>query len=170
MTNQPAWLRGPIAGIPSMLQPVAHALVDADEDVLATVASLPSELLWARPGGAASIAYHTKHAMGSLDRLFTYARGDALNDVQLAALAAEKTLADGSMSAPQLAAEFSEAVKKAHAQLRATSEATLLETRLVGRAKLPSTVLGLLVHAAEHTARHVGQIVTTAKILRATDR
>jgi uncharacterized damage-inducible protein DinB len=170
MANQPAWLRGPIAGVPATLQPVAHALVDADEDVQATLAQLSTEMLWARPGGAASIAFHTNHAMGSLDRLFTYARGEALNDVQLAALAAEKTLVDGSMSAGQLAAEFSDAVKKAHAQLRVTSEADLLDTRLVGRARLPSTVLGLLVHAAEHTARHVGQIVTTARILGAVPR
>jgi len=165
--NQPAWLRGPMEGVPSLLQPVAHALVDADEDVQKFVPSLSPAVIAARPGGAASVAYHVKHAMGSLDRLFTYARGEALSETQMRALAAEKALDIGSLSARQLAEEFAAAVHRAHIQLRATSEAELLETRLVGRAKLPSTTLGLLVHAAEHTARHVGQIVTTVKIVSA---
>jgi uncharacterized damage-inducible protein DinB len=85
----------------------------------------------------------------------------------LAALAAEKALDPASFTAEQLAAEFSAAVERAHAQLRTTRESDLLATRLVGRAKLPSTTVGLLVHAAEHTARHVGQMVTTAKIVQA---
>jgi hypothetical protein len=167
-TNQPAWLRGPIEGVPALLQPVAHALVDADEDVQKFVPSLSPGAIAARPGGAASIAYHVTHAIGSLDRLFTYARGEALNETQMRALAIEKTLDVGSLSARQLGEQFSAAVHRAHAQLRATSESELLEPRLVGRAKLPSTTFGLLVHAAEHTARHVGQIVTTAKIVSAT--
>jgi uncharacterized damage-inducible protein DinB len=83
----------------------------------------------------------------------------------LGALAAEKSLDASALSPEQLAADFSVAIRKAHAQLRATKESDLLEPRLVGRAKLPSNVIGLLVHAAEHTARHVGQIVTTAKVV-----
>jgi len=169
-TNQPPWLRGQIAGVPALLQPVAHALIDADEDVQKVVPSLSSAAIAARPGGAASVAYHVTHAMGSLDRLFTYARGEALSETQMRALQAEKTLDVGTTSARQLAEEFSAAVERAHAQLRATSEAELLETRLVGRSKLPSTTLGLLVHAAEHTARHIGQIVTTAKIVSSPER
>jgi uncharacterized damage-inducible protein DinB len=169
-TQQPAWLRGPVSGIPAVLQPVAHALIDADEDVQKVVPGLSAQEIAARPGGgggAASVAYHIKHAMGSLDRLFTYARGEALNETQLAALVAEKTLDPALFTAKQLAAEFSVAVETAHAQLRVTRESDLFATRLVGRAKLPSTTLGLLVHAAEHTARHVGQLVTTAKIVQA---
>lgn len=161
---QPAWLRGPVGGVPALLQPVAHALIDADEDVLKFVPPLSVEQLGTRPGGAASVAFHLVHAMGSLDRLFTYARGEPLNDAQLKALAAEKTFDAATCTSRQLAHDFSAAVRRAHAQLQATSEAELLETRLVGRAQLPATALGLLVHAAEHTARHVGQIVTTAKI------
>lgn len=152
------------------MQPVAHALIDADEDVQKFVPSLFAQEIAARPGGAASVTYHVKHAMGSLDRLFTYARGDALSEAQLSALAAEKTLDPASFTAKQLAADFSAAVERAHAQLRATRESDLLATRLVGRAKLPSTTLGLLVHAAEHTARHVGQLVTTAKIVQDSQR
>lgn len=163
--TQPAWLRGPVEGIPAILQPVAHALIDADEDVQKVVPSLSAAQLAARPAGVASVAYHVTHAMGSLDRLFTYARGQALDDRQLAALAGEKTFDATGATGPHLAAQFAAAIGRAHAQLRATQESDLFVTRAVGRAKLPASTLGLLFHAAEHTARHVGQIVTTAKLV-----
>ncbi|HKA57113.1 MAG TPA: DinB family protein [Gemmatimonadales bacterium] len=167
-SQQPPWLRGPISGIPALLQPVAHALVDAEEDTRKALATMTAERLNRRPGGgAASAAYHVKHAMGSLDRLFTYARGESLSNEQLERLSAEKTIHAGTFQPKELAAEFSEAIRRAHAQLRATRESELLTVRLVGRAKLPSNTIGLLVHAAEHTARHVGQLMTTAKVLAA---
>ena len=166
-SRQPPWLRGPIAGIPALLQPVAHALTDADEDTQKALAQLTVEQLIRRPAGgtAASAAYHVKHAIGSLDRLFTYARGDALSDAQLAMLAAEKAIHDQTFEPAELAAEFSEAIRRAQAQLHATRESELLTVRLVGRARVPSNTIGLLVHAAEHTARHVGQLMTTAKVV-----
>lgn len=164
---QPAWLRGPVEGIPALLQPVAHALIDADEDVQKFVPSLSVAQIAARPAGLASVAYHVTHSMGSLDRLFTYARGEALDDVQLAVLAGEKTFDSAGATGPHLAAQFAAAISRAHAQLRATRESELHVTRSVGRAKLPASILGLLFHAAEHTARHVGQIVTTAKLVSA---
>jgi len=163
---QPPWLRGPIRGIPALLQPVAHALVDADEDTRKALASMTTEQLNRRPGTAASAAYHVQHAMGSLDRLLTYARGESLSDEQLRALAAEQTIHARTFEPERLAAEFSEAIRRAHAQLAATKESELLTVRLVGRAQLPSNTIGLLVHAAEHTARHVGQLMTTAKVVR----
>lgn len=172
-SQQPPWLRGPIPGIPALLQPVAHALVDADEDTRKALASLTAEELNRRPGVggmAASAAYHVKHAMGSLDRLFTYARGEPLSAEQMAALAAEKTIYERTFEPAELATEFSAAIRRAHAQLGATSEAELLTVRLVGRAQLPSNTIGLLVHAAEHTARHVGQLMTTAKVVAARRR
>jgi hypothetical protein len=163
--QQPPWLRGPIEGIHPLLQPVAHALIDAEEDVRKVVAPLSIQRLWAKPRGAASAAFHVRHAMGSLDRLFTYARGGSLDDEQLATLAGEKALLPESFSAEQAVADFSEAVARAERQLRATAESDLLVVRLVGRAQLPSNTIGLLVHAAEHTARHVGQMITTVKVL-----
>jgi len=166
-SQQPPWLRGPISGIPALLQPVAHALVDAEEDTRKALATMTAAHLNRRPGAAASAAYHVKHAMGSLDRLFTYARGESLSDEQLGALSVEKTIHERTFEPENLAAEFSEAIRRAHAQLRATKESELLTVRLVGRAKLPSNTIGLLVHAAEHTARHVGQLMTTAKVLAA---
>ena len=165
MTNLPeVWLRGPVAEIPSLLQPVAHALLQAVEDVRKAVEPLTPEHLWAKPGGAASVGFHVRHAAGSLDRLFTYARGEGLSQEQRAYLAAE---AEPGASPTELAHAFERQVERALEQLRATPESTLRDARGVGRQQLPSTVLGLLFHAAEHTQRHVGQIVTTAKIVQA---
>ena len=149
-----------------MLQPVAHSLLQCREELTATLAGLTPEQVWDRRHGAASIGFHARHAAGSLDRLFTYARGEALSAAQHAALAAEETPDVSPDVAAALIAGFDAAVDGALAQLRVTREETLLETRGVGRAQLPSTVLGLLFHAAEHTQRHVGQMVTTSKALR----
>jgi uncharacterized damage-inducible protein DinB len=161
-----AWLRGPVPGIPALLQPVAHALVQCREELTATLGGLTPQQLWERGHGAASIGFHARHAAGSLVRLFTYARGEALSPVQLAALSAEAA-PDPAPDAAALIAAFDAAVERALAQLRQTDEATLTAPREVGRARLPSTVLGLLFHAAEHTQRHIGQLVTTAKVVRA---
>lgn len=163
----PVWLQGPIAGVPPLLQPVAHALVESNDDVQALMPTLPMELVWARPGHVASVGFHVRHAMGSLDRLFTYARGEALSQIQLATLAAEKTMGRNTATPGELAKDFAAAVERAVAQLRSTPEADLLARREVGRAKLPSNVIGLLVHAGDHTYRHVGQAITTAKLVAA---
>lgn len=161
----PVWLQGPVAGVPAMLQPVAHALIEADEDIQKLVASLSLEAVWTRPNGAASVGFHVRHAMGSLDRLFTYARGESLSTQQLATLAAEKTLDPSSAMPDDLVRGFSAVVEHAIAQLRATPEEDLLAPREVGRARAPSNVIGLLVHAGDHTYRHVGQAITTARIV-----
>ena len=161
------WLRGPLPEIPPLLQPVAHALLQAMEEVRRVVGPLSSDQLWTRPGGGASVGFHVRHAAGSLDRLFTYARGEALSAEQRAFLAAETEPGSPPEEAATLVSAFEQQVGRALAQLRETQESTLLEARGVGRLQLPSTVIGLLVHAAEHTQRHVGQIVTTARIARA---
>jgi hypothetical protein len=161
------WLRGPVPGIPPLLQPVAHALLQAVEEVRRVVGPLSASPLWARPGGAASVGFHVRHAAGSLDRLFTYARGEVLSAEQRVFLAAEAEPGSPPEPAAALVPAFERQVDRALAQLRETRESTLLEARGVGRLQLPSTVIGLLVHAAEHTQRHVGQIVTTSRIARA---
>jgi uncharacterized damage-inducible protein DinB len=158
------WQSGPVDGVPALLQPVAHALLDTFDDVERAVAGLSLEQLAARPGNAASIDYHVRHAMGSLDRLFTYARGESLTPAQREYLDAEKAVSG--RDASTLISELRSAVDRAIEQLRSTDEATLTDARTIGRAKLPSTVIGLLFHGAEHTARHTGQIVATAKVIR----
>jgi uncharacterized damage-inducible protein DinB len=166
-TRQPeVWLRGPIPGIPALLQPVAHSLLQCREELRACVSDLSPNEIWARPSGAGSIGFHVRHAAGSLERLFTYARGERLSPVQQAALAAEAEPDPAPRIGATLMATFDQVVEMALEQLRSTPNATLTEPRTVGRAQLPSTVLGLLFHAAEHTQRHVGQVVTTRKVLR----
>jgi uncharacterized damage-inducible protein DinB len=147
-----------------MLQPVAHGLLQCREEVRETLMTLGDHALRVAPGGAATAEYHVRHAIGSLDRLCTYARGEQLTAAQLASLKAEYTAT--SSTAADLIAAFDTAVERALAQLRLTREAALLEPREVGRARLPSTVIGLLFHAAEHTQRHTGQLATTARVVR----
>jgi uncharacterized damage-inducible protein DinB len=167
MTNAPeVWLTGPVPDIPALLQPVAHSLLQSRKELHATLATLAPADVWVMPGGAASVGFHARHAAGSLDRLLTYARGEQLNAAQKAALAAESQPDLRPQVVAGLLAEFDAAVESALAQLRATDESTLTRPRGVGRSQLPSTVLGLLFHAAEHTQRHMGQLMTTAKIVK----
>lgn len=167
------WLRGAISGVPALLQPVAHSLLQCREDAHEKLGQLTPEELASRPGGAASVAYHLVHAMGSLvhamgslDRLFTYARGEQLSDDQFAALRAEPATNEKSADALPLLRELDAVVEHALTQLRSTVESDLLAPREVGRGRLPSTVLGLLFHGAEHAQRHIGQAVTTARVVR----
>jgi uncharacterized damage-inducible protein DinB len=159
-----AWLRGPVAGIDAFLQPAAHALLHAREDLARAVEGLDREALWARPGGAAPVGFHLRHIAGSLDRLFTYARGEALTEAQRKAAGAEVTAPEEDAAALVAAAQA--AIDRALDQLRSTPRERLLDARGVGRAQLPSTVLGLLYHGAEHAQRHTGQAIATAKAAR----
>jgi hypothetical protein len=164
MPNLPeVWLRGPLPGYPPELMPVAHALLQAREDLERHAGAATVEELWERPGGAAAPGFHIRHLAGSIDRLFTYARGAMLDEEQRSMLTRE-----GEPGAPaaELISAAQATIDRALAQLRGTARETLLEPREVGRARLPSTVLGVLMHAAEHTTRHLGQMKTTLKILR----
>jgi hypothetical protein len=166
MTIPEVWLRGPIDGIQPLLQPAAHALVQAGEDVVPLVQGLAPAQLWARPGGAASIGFHLAHLPGSVDRLLTYSRGASLSAEQLAALAAERTVHEDRPELARLLSVFTSGLDAAIAYLRTLSPESLLVPREVGRKRLPSTTLGLIFHAAEHSSRHAGQIVTLVSVLR----
>lgn len=158
------WLRGPLAGVPALLQPVAHALLQAREEILEMMKDLPEALLWEQPAGVASVGFHLQHLSGVLDRLFTYAGGQALSPAQLQYLAAEgKT--EQNISLQTLVDAFDAQVTQALEQLKTLEAEKLTEIRTVGRKQLPSTVLGLLFHAAEHTMRHTGQLLVTVKVL-----
>ena len=164
MAQPEVWLRGPIGGVPPLLQPVAHSLTQCREELERLLSGMHAERIWRANSGAASIGFHVLHACGSLDRLFTYARGAMLSEAQRQVLTQE-TQADLDLTADDLLAAFEAAVTRAIDQLRDTAAATLTDRRLVGRAQLPSTVIGLLFHAAEHTQRHVGQAITTARLV-----
>lgn len=161
------WLRGPITGIDALLQPAAHALLQAVEDVLAVAPNLTPGQLWARPGGVAAIGFHIAHCPGSVDRLLTYSRGEGLSEAQFAALAAERAVHDTRPALEDLLARMKAGLDAAIVYLRTVPRENILLPREVGRARLPSTTLGLIFHAAEHSSRHAGQVVTLARVVRA---
>jgi len=158
------WLRGPIESIHPALNPIAHSLMQVIEDLPRIVSGLTKEQLWSTPGGAASVGFHLKHMASSLDRLYTYARGEKLTEEQFVVLRSEKEPDDRTVD-ELLAATISQ-IEKAIQQLRETEAETLHDTRLVGRAGLPSNQLALLYHGAEHLQRHIGAMIATAKIVR----
>ena len=171
MNPQPeVWLRGPVEGFEPLLMPAVHALLQAREDVERLAASVPAEHVWQRPGGAASIGFHVRHLGGALERLLTYARGEALSDAQRAAARSEGEPGQPPQSLPEAAVGMHAAIERALDQLRTIAREDLLAPRKVGRAGLPSTTLGLIFHAAEHCTRHAGQALSTAKILGGADR
>ncbi|MFN2398607.1 MAG: DinB family protein [Gemmatimonadaceae bacterium] len=162
------WLRGPIDGVEPTLMPAVHALIQVSEDIERVVSALTPAELWTTPAGAASIGFHVRHIAGSIDRLCTYARGESLSEEQRDTLDKEKE--QGSPADARALVDIArKAIEDAIALMRSVPRERLHERRTVGRAALPSTVLGLLFHAAEHAQRHTGQIITTAKVARARD-
>ncbi len=159
------WLRGPVEGVHPLLQPAAHALLQAREEVEDALKDFPDDLLWERPAGVASVGFHLQHLAGVIGRLFTYARGESLSEAQLEALAREGEAQPGD-TVESLLEAFRAGVNAAVGALRTNGGEGLLEARVVGRARLPSTELGLLFHAAEHTQRHVGQLLVTARVVK----
>ena len=165
MASTEWWQRGPIENVPAVLQPVAHILLQVRESVGEMVDGL-TEAEWnRRPGGVASAAFHLRHIAGVIDRLFTYARGEALSAEQLAAIPLEgRPLA--AEDVPGALETLSTRIDAALAELKTVDTAALGDFRGVGRTQLPSTVIGCLVHGAEHAMRHVGQLSVTVRIAR----
>lgn len=165
MEEPEVWLRGPISNIPPLLQPVAHAILQSAEDVERSMKEFPPEKLWERPAGVASPGFHLQHLSGVLDRLFTYARGEGLSQDQFEYLKQEGSPPPGQVSISEFTSHFKRQVEQCLRQLERTGENELLKPIGVGRKKLPSNVLGLLFHAAEHTQRHTGQLIVTVRVL-----
>jgi uncharacterized damage-inducible protein DinB len=161
-----AWLRGPLQDISLLLTPAAHALLQAAGDIEHAAIALTTEEVWREPGGAPSVGFHLRHVAGSIDRLLTYAHGRQLSDDQFRALSVESSPGQHAEDSVTLVRAATTRIEDALRALRSTPEESLSEPREVGRARLPSTVFGLLFHIAEHTQRHAGQIVTTARIVR----
>ena len=160
------WLRGPVDGVPPLLQPAAHALLQAVEEIKTLLKDFPGALLWEQPAGVASPGFHLLHISGVLDRLCTYAKGEQLSSGQLAYLKKESEPQEYSVG--ELISKLEESVQRTLQQLKTTDEKKLTDVRTVGRKALPSTVQGLLFHAAEHTMRHLGQLLVTVRVLQAT--
>jgi len=156
------WLRGTASNVPAVGRAVLHALQLAEEDLRKWCGSLSDADLNARPAGAAPVAFHIRHLARSLDRLLTYAEGRSLSAEQLARL---RTELDPAATREELLAELTAALADAAARIRAIAGTNLEEARSVGKKHLPTTVGGLLVHVADHTQRHVGQAITTTRVL-----
>ena len=157
------WMRGTHEELDPVRRAVVHALELAEEDVAKWCGELTDATMFARPGGLPPVAFHLRHIARSLDRLLTYAEDRWLDGDQLAAL---KTEQDPGTAADVLA-EFREGVITAQQRVRDIPPKRFDEPRAIGRKRLPTNVAGLLIHCAEHTARHVGQAVTTVKVERA---
>ena len=165
MTTTEAWQRGPLPAVDPLLMPIAHAFVQVQEDLRALAAETPADAVWQRPGGAASIAFHVRHIGGATDRLLTYARGAALSDEQRRFLESEAEEPTPRPPLEELVDQTIRTLDAALEQVRATSADQSTAPRTIGRAALPTNVLGLLFHAAEHATRHAGQAITTARIV-----
>ena len=140
--------------------------MQASEDIERAASELAVAELWVKPGGAASVGFHLRHIAGSTDRLLTYARGERLTEAQRQAVALEQEPGDPPADATTLIREARAAIERALTALRVVPKESLYDPRSVGRAALPTNVFGLLCHVAEHTQRHTGQVITTAKIVR----
>jgi uncharacterized damage-inducible protein DinB len=166
MTNPEPWLCGPLEGFSRWTMPAAHALLQSRQDIETHAGGLTVEEVWREPGGAPSVGFHLRHIAGSIDRLLAYAAGQGLTEEQFRYLAAERISGDPPATARTLI-DFAQAkIDEAVAVIRATPDESLFDDRAVGRARLPTYVLGLLFHIAEHTQRHTGQLIATAKIAR----
>lgn len=157
------WLRGTLKDVPPVQRAVLHALELAQEDLERWCGSLNDEQLNARPVGIAPVAFHLRHIARSLDRLLTYAEGRQLSPDQIALLKSEL---DPGATRNQLFPELVAALATSARRVRSFSQAQMEEGRAVGKKQLPTTVGGLLVHVADHTQRHVGQAITTVKIIQ----
>ena len=160
------WQRGPIEGVPGLLQPVAHALLEVSEEVRAIMDGFPENLLWLKPAGVASPAFHLQHINGVVDRIFTYARKELLSKEQMHSLSMEGDKDKNSFSGEQLIEALDNRIALAIDELKGVNIEMLTEPRGVGRKQIPTTLMGLYVHAAEHSMRHVGQLLVTVKILK----
>jgi uncharacterized damage-inducible protein DinB len=157
-------LRGPISGISPLIAPVLYSFQQAREDLAKHTEGLTGDQTWVRQFGLAPLGFHLRHIAGSVDRLTTYLLGRQLDEAQMAALRNEMEPGE---PLSKLLAQVNESLAQAEDRIRSIDPATLTEPRAVGRRQLPTTVIGLLIHIAEHTQRHVGQAIGAAKLARA---
>lgn len=156
-------MRGPIPGTEPLIMPVIYSFTMVREDLARHTAGITSEQLWKSVAGIAPLGFHLRHISGSVDRLTTYLMNESLTEEQLAFLKSEEL---PGATLPELMSAIDSTLTASEARLRTISPAAIHEPRYIGRKRLPTTVLGLLVHIAEHTQRHLGQAITTAKLVR----
>ena len=158
------WLRGTYAEVPAVGRAVLHALDLALDDITKWTEGLTDAEAHERPLGLPSLGFHLRHIARSIDRILTYAEGGQLTAEQLASLKAEQT---GEETLAELLGEVEASFANASGRVRTLATADFNVFRGVGRKQLPTSSGGALIHVADHTQRHVGQVVTTAKVLKA---
>jgi hypothetical protein len=157
------WLRGPLPGVHPVLAPTIHAYMQVREDLDRWTEGLSDTQVWSRPHGLAPVGFQLKHIAGSVERLTTYLRGDQLTDGQLAAA---RTEFDPGLPLVELLGSAHRSLDDSELVIRSIDPKTLSDARAVGRKGLPTTVAGLVVHLAEHTQRHVGELIISSKLAR----
>ena len=158
------WLRGQRLDAHPVIAPVLHALQQAREDLYRFTESLSDAEIWSRSHQLAPVGFHLRHIAESVDRLTTYLSGGTLTEAQLASLAFEKT---PGASREELLSGLNASFTRFEETVRSIDPATFADTRFVGRQRLPTSVVGLLIHIAEHTQRHVGQAITMSQLMAA---
>jgi DinB superfamily len=164
MTVEP-WLRGPLEGVHPLVAPTLHAYMQALEDLAQWTDGLSDVQIWSRPHGLAPVGFQLRHIAGSVDRLTTYLRGEQLTNEQLETARNEMEPGAGRTALLEM---VTRSLQDSERVIRSLDPATLTNARVVGRKELPTTVAGLVVHLAEHTQRHVGELIITAKLARMT--
>ena len=158
------WLRGTHADVPAVGRAVLHALDLALDDLTKWTEGLTDAEVHSEPLGLTSVSFHLKHIARAVDRLLGYAEGNQLTSEQLAALKAEL---GGDETLAELLAEVEVSFSNAAERVRVLATGDFNTPRGVGRKQLPTSIGGALIHVADHTQRHVGQVVTTAKVIGA---
>ena len=163
MISPEPWLRGPIEGVPPHLMPVFHSFAQVREDLAHYTEGLSTDDVWRRTGSLPPLGFHLRHIAHSVDRLVTYLCGQQLSEAQVATLKQET---EPGASLEELLAGIDSKLRDAEKRLLTIGKDSMDQPRYIGKKQLPTTVLGLLVHVAEHTQRHLGQAITTAKLAR----
>ena len=163
MSEPEPWLRGPIRDADPLLSPVLRSFQQAREDLARHTEALTTEQIWTRPHGFGSVGFHIRHITGSVDRLTAYLERRILSEEQMSAL---KNEMEPGASREDLLADLESGLSRAEHVIRRVDVLKLCDARTVGRQHLPTTVIGLLIHIAEHTQRHIGQAISAAKLAR----
>ena len=159
------WLRGPIEDVHPLVMPTLHSFAQVREDLARWTRGLTDAQVWVRPHDLAPVGFHLRHIAGSVDRLTTYLEGRQLSADQLETARREM---DSCAALAELLDEIAQALDRSERVIRLLKPETLREQRYVGRRRLPTTAIGLVVHLAEHTQRHVGELIVTAKLAAGT--
>ena len=159
------WLRGKVENVPDLLQPAAHALLQSKEELRKYLVDFPAGELWTKPAERASVGFHLQHIAGVTNRLITYAKGEQLSEAQLHYLKLEGK-ADASISVEELIIKAENELSEAVVFLKSQKPEDLTNTVEVGRKRIKSSLIGVLFHAAEHSQRHIGQMLVTISVVK----